>query len=226
MKSGNTHTTRRSGNTVVQSLNPGLVVPTKEQVNKLVDLLRNNGIVAAKVIGQTPTERVLEYLEGEFYRPFTHEQCLKAMVFLRKLHGVLAEAEPIGSFHIVKDYGPGSDMIWGDVNASNFLWRDGEVVGIVDYDCVSRGDVWLDVAMALVNWQEDFEYSKSLELLDAYGIEGDWLEKVQKYILLTHKQYADVSFGMNHIKKSRAYCKQRLERLNEQYEKSVVWRSL
>jgi len=221
---GNTHKTYIKKKEVIQYLNNQLKVPTKEEINELVDLLRNNGIVAAKIKYQDKKVRVFERLDGEFYRKFTFSQCLKAIKFLKKLHKIIKKTKQIGHFHIVKDFADGNDMIWGDVNASNFLWKNGEIIGIVDYDNVSKGNLWLDVSMAIVNWQKDFNYKKSLRLIKEYGIKGDWVEWIQKYILLTHKQYSDVSFGLNHIKKSRNYCFKRIKKLNEQYEKSISWR--
>jgi len=222
--SGNTHKTIINGDLIHQTLNAKLRVPSKEQVNKLVDLLRKNNIEAASVIFQDKQTRISERLDGEFNKRFSHKQCLQAIKFLKKLHNVLKEAEPIGSFHMVRDFGDGETMVWGDVNAGNFLWRNNKVVGIVDYDCVMQGNVWVDIAMAVVNWQKTFRYKQSKEIIDAYGIEGDWIEYVQKYILITHKQYADVSFGLNHIKKSREYCEKRIINFNKQYEKSIIWR--
>lgn len=207
-------------------MNPKLKVPTKNQVNKLVDLLIDNDIIAARVIYQDKKKRILEKLEGDFFRPFSFGQCIKAAKFLKKLHKVLEQAEPIGHFHFVRDFSNGDQMVWGDVNASNFLWRNDEVVGVVDYDSVMRGNIWVDVSMAIVNWQENFDFEQSKQIIAAYDISGNWVEYVQKYILLCHKQYADVSFGMNHIKKSRNYCLGRLKKLNKQYEKSIIWRSL
>ncbi len=200
---GNVHKTYILKHVVIQKLNPDFWVPNITTTNKLVNLLKKHGIIAARVIKQTSKIRIFEKLDGEFYDKFTYNQAYLAIKFIKKVHKIINNS-------------------WGDVNASNFLWHKGRIVGIIDYDTIGRDQY--DVVMAMVNWQSGFSNKYAKMIAKTYGLKNGWINQMRQYILYSHKQWSDVYLGLDHIKKSKKEVLRRIKRLNYQYEKSFSWK--
>lgn len=231
---GNVHKTIVHTTTVRQILNPKFKIAPIEKVNDLNRFLKDNGIETAQVLRQTKGKRILERLNGDFYNMFTKIQRKKAMLFLRKLHDVLdryGKRKPINQFYLVSEFSSGDELIWGDTKASNLLWRNGELVGIVDYDTVSLGSVWYDVFMALATWGVN-SHKEMEELICLYlGCKDvsnvGWEGFFRKFILLKIKEITTNAFGLGYfIPKSRDYYKKRIKELNSLYEKSFNRRGI
>jgi thiamine kinase-like enzyme len=196
-------------------------IPTMEFCNKLSDHLAKQGIITPKVYKQIKEYRIMEFLEGEFKNSFNEEEQVKAVKFLKKLHDVLKDfSSPNPSYNLIKMMElPKEQTIWGDTKADNFLWRNGEIVGIVDYDTVCKSDVRFDVAQGVISWQNKFDYDRIMELVQLYG--GlDNMEKVLRYFLLVHhKKFTNhVLFGSYSKSRTQEYWLNRIHQINMAYD--------
>lgn len=229
LSGGLVHKTYFDGKHVIQFLNPKFPVPNKNTTNKLINVLRCHGILAADILYQDRSKRILEYLCGDFYEKFTEKQCLKAIKFVKRLHEALTEIKATSTFKPIHDFNPeGTDTIYGDVKASNIEWKKGEPVGIVDYDTISKGDKLYDVFFAILLWQKTFQMTVAKKILKEYGnIPPNVSDLFRKFILIKIKEISTQSLGLGYfIPKSKKYYQKRISELNDIYEKSLNWRSI
>lgn len=218
---GSVHETFDHGDRISQKLNPNFPVPDLGRVNKLVAILKKAGIEAAFILHQTAEERVMEKIEGSPTTfTYTKEQAVKAARFMARLHKALRLAQPLATFKPVSEFSNKKEqVIWGDLNGGNIIWRDGEPVGVVDYDTASLGDRWYDLASACVLWPEVFSLDYAVSIIQAYQEElpiatSDWDIRLSHFALLIHKKMVDAYFGRSHIKRPREYFEGRLEKLD------------
>lgn len=232
---GNVHKTRIYKDRVEQTLNHKFKVSLMNETNRLNLFLKNNNIETAQILKQTKDKRILERLKGDFYDSFNRIQRKKAIMFLKKLHNILEKYDKrkaTNQFYLVSQFQKYDELVWGDTKASNFLWRNGNPVGIVDYDTVSLGSVWYDVFMALITWGKNISHKEMNALIALYlGIRDasqlNWETEFRRFVLLKIKEISTNAFGLGYfVPRSRAYYKDRIKRLNNFYEKSFNRRSV
>jgi len=227
LRGGNVHKTYLDSGKIRQILNPNYHIRPKEYTNKIVSLLKENGIVASVVLSQSKTERISEFLEGKFYDNFSEEQCIKAIRLIKKIHIALSSFDGAKE-HPIKDYRYGNDIVFGDVKANNILWRNKEPVGIVDYDTVGTGYKLNDVFFGIILWQKNFNLNTATKILKEYGdYPLDFQELFGKFVLLKIKEISTQAMGLGYFKpKPKKYYINRIKQLNSIYDKSLNWRIL
>lgn len=228
LKQGNVHKTYIFRDKVIQFLNPNFSVPHRRKVEKIIQLIRENGVLCPRILYQNKKKRVLEYLEGKFLDRFTVKQEKKAAKFLRKIHCILKQGKGITFFQPVRDFLQGEDIIWGDTKADNILWRNGEPVGIVDYDTITKGSFFYDVCMAMLMWPDRWSVKRAIGIAKAYGIQDKKISDIfRMYLLVKIKEISTHSVGLGYFShRSRKYYQNRIKELNKIYEKSSNWRSV
>ena len=114
---------------------------------------------APKPLGFDDDDReVVSYVEGESgrsaFRHIVGEPGLAAFArLLRSYHDAVASYEPPAGAEwacSTATPGPGEIICHGDFGAWNAVWRDGEPIGIIDFDLAHPGTPLDDVAYALV----------------------------------------------------------------------------
>lgn len=224
---GSVHETFEDNNRIVQVLNPLFPVPSMEETNALVDHLQKKKIAAAHVLEQTADRRVMTKLPGTFSFHFTLDEAVKAAKFMARLHVAIYDAPVASQFRPVTEFGMqgkhAAQPIWGDLNGGNIVWDKGEPVGVVDYDTVSYGDPWYDLATACVLWPDEFTLDYAKAIVQAYqemmpiATDGVW-GHLRSYTLLIHKKLVDAYFGRSHLKKPKPYLEERIGKLDRIYE--------
>lgn len=174
--------------------------PWTPAVHALLRYLESVGFDAVPgVLGIDERGReILTYLEGEtvgdadpwpaWWRE--DDTLVQAIVLLRRFHEAVATFEPPPDprwrFEGSRD--PGATIVHGDWAPYNVVWRDGLVVGVIDWDLARPGDPLDDLAFAAWLWSplhhpemiaggefgpwEDAERERRLRLLaDTYGLE-------------------------------------------------------
>ncbi len=141
---------------------------------------------------------ILTYLEGEtvgdddpwpdWWRD--DDILVQAIVLLRRFHEAVATFEPPADarWRFAGSGDPGATIVHGDWAPYNVVWRDGAIVGVIDWDLARPGDPLDDLAFAAWLWAplhhpamiargefgpwEDAERERRLRLLaDTYGLE-------------------------------------------------------
>jgi hypothetical protein len=141
---------------------------------------------------------VLSYIEGEtigeddpwpaWWRG--DDTLVQAIGLLRRFHDVVAtfEPPPDARWRVAGSGDPGARIVHGDWAPYNVVWRDGLVVGVIDWDLARPGEPLDDLAFAAWLWAplhhpemiaggefgpwEDGERERRLRLVvDTYGLE-------------------------------------------------------
>ncbi len=174
--------------------------PWTPAVHALLRHLESAGFGAApRVLGVDERGReVLTYLEGETigdddpWPPWWRDDdtLVQAIVLLRRFHSEVAtfEPPPDARWRFAGSGEPGATIVHGDWAPYNVVWRDGAIVGVIDWDLARPGDPLDDLAFAAWLWAplhhpgliadgefgpwEDAERERRLRLLaDTYGLE-------------------------------------------------------
>jgi hypothetical protein len=174
--------------------------PWTPAVHALLRHLESVGFHAApRVLGIDKRGReILTYLEGEtvgdddpwpaWWRD--DGTLVQAIRLLRRFHAVVMTFEPPADvrWRFAGSGEPGATIVHGDWAPYNVVWRDGVVVGVIDWDLARPGDPLDDLAFAAWLWAplhhpgmiasgefgpwEDAEREHRLRLVvDTYGLE-------------------------------------------------------
>ncbi|QZY30413.1 aminoglycoside phosphotransferase family protein [Nocardioides coralli] len=130
--------------------------PWTAAVHALLAHLRAQGLTCVpEPVGVRDGVEAVTYLEGDagqsaFRHQYDESGLRSAAVLLRAVHdaatGFVAPDPSVWSFPPV----PGATTVChGDPGPWNFVWRDGEAVGLIDWDHASPAPVVQDVAYAL-----------------------------------------------------------------------------
>ncbi|CAN5672180.1 phosphotransferase [soil metagenome] len=169
-------------------------------VHALLRHLESIGFDAApRVLGIDGRGReILTYLEGEtvgdddpwpaWWRD--DDTLVQAILLLRRFHTVVVtfEPPPDARWRFAGSGDPGATIVHGDWAPYNVVWRDGVIVGVIDWDLARPGDPREDLAFAAWHWAplhhpgmlgggelghwEDPERERRLRLLvDTYRLE-------------------------------------------------------
>jgi hypothetical protein len=169
-------------------------------VHALLRHLEGCGFDAApRVLGIDDRGReMLTYIEGEtvgvddpwpaWWR--ADDTLVHAVTLLRRFHEAAASFEPPpgARWRLEGRIGSGATIVHGDWAPYNVVWREGRVVGVIDWDLARPGDALDDLAFAAWHWaplhhpgmldggalgrwrREDRERRLRL-VLDTYGLE-------------------------------------------------------
>jgi len=199
--------------------NRGLVVRVGDTVRRPLqahsaathDLLRHLERVrfegAPRFLGIDEQGReILSYVEGvapiDPYPGWAHGDDVLAGVarLLRAYHGAVESYDPgdqAWPTHIPAGYGP-LLVSHNDPNLDNVVFRDGEAVGLIDFDLAAPGSRIWDVCVAARLWAplraetdvHDARRGRSLERLrlfvDAYGLDADDRRLVLEALVPSH----------------------------------------
>jgi aminoglycoside phosphotransferase (APT) family kinase protein len=153
---------------------------------------------APRVLGIDDRGReILTYLEGKTVGdadPWPHwwrddDTLVQAIGLLRRFHSEVAtfEPPPDARWRFAGSGEPTASIVHGDWAPYNVVWRDGVVIGVIDWDLARPGDPLDDLAFAAWLWAplhhpemlargefgpwEDAERERRLRLLvDTYGL--------------------------------------------------------
>lgn len=174
--------------------------PWTPAVHALLRHLDSTGFVASpRVLGIDERGReVLSYIEGETIGdddPWPDwwrgdATLVHAIGLLRRFHDVVATFEPPvdARWRFAGSSDAGATIVHGDWAPYNVVWRDGLVVGVIDWDLARPGDPLDDLAFAAWLWAplhhpamiaggefgpwEDAERERRLRLVvETYGLE-------------------------------------------------------
>ncbi|WP_345772020.1 phosphotransferase [Geodermatophilus sabuli] len=176
------------------------VRPWTPAVHAVLRYLEEAGLAGApRVLGFDDQGReVLTFLEGETvgellpWPAWVHADAtlLEVGTWLRRLHDLTAHFRPPAdaTWSSGRPWRPGLVIGHHDVAPYNAVWRDGELVGFVDWDTAGPSSRELDLAYAALLWVPLLapgggwphasipvgDRSRRLHLLlDAYGFDGD-----------------------------------------------------
>ncbi len=132
------------------------VRPWTGAVHALLTHLREQGLECVpEPVGVRDDVEAVTYLEGEAgHAGLRHQYDVagleSAARLLRRIHDATEGFEPPSVVEWAYPPVPGASTVChGDPGPWNFVWRDGEAVGLIDWDHASPGPVAEDVAYAL-----------------------------------------------------------------------------
>ena len=142
------------------TISEGLVLrpvrPWTGAVHALLTHLREQGLdCVPEPVGVRDDVEAVTYLEGDcggdgLRHQYDDAGLASAARLLRRIHDATRGFEPPAAVEWAYPPVPGADLVChGDPAPWNFVWRDGEAVGLVDWDHASPGHAVDDVAYAL-----------------------------------------------------------------------------
>jgi hypothetical protein len=196
MQGGNMNAVIRAGNTVTRMAGPW--TPT---IHRYLDWLANAGIDwIPRAIGVDGDREVLSFLEGEvpvYPLPewvWTDEALRDAGRHLRALHDASVGFDTTDAIWQWQAAEPTEVICHNDFAPHNLVFRDGRVIGSIDFDLCAPGPRVADLANLATRmipltseWhagavREDQWRRRIQLLLDSYGTDADWLDVVRRAV--------------------------------------------
>lgn len=221
LKGGNSNQVRREGKTVVR--NTGVWSPF---VHQLLRYLSANGFTESpRLLESSDHQERLSFLEGEvgnyplkaFMR--SDEIVIEAAKLLRKFHDLTAnfKVSPEAQFQLPVDPTQRYEVIChNDFAPYNCVFKEGHLVGLIDFDTAGPGTRLWDLAYAVyrfaplvtdqhclnMGWQTVPDRAARLRLFcDAYGLEdrSALIETVIQRLEAMVQYMRDNAFNLDHI---------------------------
>jgi len=189
---GNSNQVKRQGHTVIRQ--QGAWSPF---VHQLLKFLADNGFTEApQLLDTTPTTETLTYIEGEVGNDPLQPSMLsdtivvEAAQLLRKFHDLTQNftVPADAKFFLPIDTQVEHEVVChNDFAPYNCVYKEGHIIGIIDFDTASPGSRGWDIAYAVyrfvplmtdahcieMGWQTPPERPARLKLFcDAYGLEN------------------------------------------------------
>lgn len=124
-------------------------------MQSLLQHLHNHGLPVPEPLGYDDRLEHVRFIAGDAGdRAWPHQLTLPGLrsagLLLRQLHEASSGWQPPDSAEWSVPTGPGPVVCHGDPQPGNFAWRDGEVVGLFDWDAARPDAPISDVAYALL----------------------------------------------------------------------------